>query len=189
MIVDALSDTNRTPLEHLYALAECSLGPQAICSSTGVDSGWKGYTLRVGRWNLVFPHSETIEIVSDADIQPIPWAVHWVRGVTNLRGEIHSVVDLSDFLGLGAVAPHLRGVLLKLPDRQLKSALLLDKWVNLRTFPGDLKVTEAPEIPSVLRPSVKEILAENEQKWVVLDPERFCHLPEFVSITNRTPVH
>ncbi len=178
-----------TPLDHLHALAQCSLGRQALDLATTADHGWRGYAFQVGDWHCVFPFSNGFEMVSSQDVQPIPWTVHWVRGVTNLGGEIHSVIDFSDFLGLGAVAVPPPAMLLKLPDDQLKSALLLEQGVTLRSFPGHLPPTEVSGISPLLASFVSETLAENEQVWVVLDVDKLCQLSEFVSISNRTGTH
>ena len=178
-------DGNPTPLEQLQMLAAQSLGAAALESSVVADRSWRGYSLRVGDWNLVFPFSEGFEVLAEQEIQPVPWAAHWVRGMTNIRGEIHTVVDFSDFLGFGAVPSLRTAILFRLPDENLKSVLLLERWVNLRTFPEGLEQTEDAGIPSPLSSLVSSVLVERKQTWVVLDVDRLCRMPEFISIARQ----
>ncbi|MDE0281691.1 MAG: chemotaxis protein CheW, partial [Gammaproteobacteria bacterium] len=140
-------------------------------------------------WNLVFPFSEGFEVLAEQEIQPVPWAEHWVRGMTNIRGEIHTVVDFSDFLGFGAVPSLRTAILFRLPDENLKSVLLLERWVNLRTFPEGLEQTEDAGIPPPLSSLVSSVLVERKQTWVVLDVDRLCRMPEFISIARRAAGH
>ncbi len=182
-----VTEGNPTPLEHLQMLAGQSLGTAALDSSPVVNRSWRGYSLHVGDWNLVFPFSEGFEVLAEQEIQPIPWTARWVRGMTNIRGEIHTVVDFSDFLGFGAVPPLRAAILFRLPDENMKSVLLLERWVNLRSFPEALERMEAVEIPPSLSPLVSSVLAEREQTWVVLDVDRLCRMPEFISIARRAP--
>ena len=180
---------NPTPLEYLRMLAEQSLGGEALDSGFVADRSWRGFCLRVGEWNLVFPFSEGFEVLAEQEIQPVPWAARWTRGMTNIRGDIFTVVDFSDFLGLGAVPSLRSAILFKLPDENLKSALLLERWVNLRSFPEGLEQVETTGFPPLLSALVSSVLVEGEQTWAVLDADRLCQMPEFVSIARQAARH
>jgi twitching motility protein PilI len=49
---------------------------------------------------LLFPLREAGEIFALAPIMPVPHSHRWFLGVSNLRGHLHGVVDLADFLGV-----------------------------------------------------------------------------------------
>ena len=181
-----MSNDLPTPLDHLGALAERSFGSEAIGSGPAEARNWRGFTFTVARWNFVFPFSGGFEILTEREIQPIPWAVRWVRGITNVRGEVHTVVDFAEFLGLDGVASPRSATLFRLPDENLKSALMLESRVNLRAFPEFMQRVEEPEIPTVLAPAVSVVLADDDSQWVVLDAGRLCNMPEFVSIARST---
>ena len=51
---------------------------------------------------LLFPLREAGEIFALAPIVPVPHSHRWFLGVSNLRGHLHGVVDLADFLGVKA---------------------------------------------------------------------------------------
>lgn len=52
---------------------------------------------------FLFPLREAGEIFAIAPILPVPHSHRWFLGVSNLRGHLHGVVDLADFLGIKAV--------------------------------------------------------------------------------------
>ena len=181
-----MSNDLQSPLDHLKSLAERTLGSEAIGTGPAEIRSWRGFTFSVDRWNFVFPFSGGFEILTEREIQPIPWAVRWVRGITNVRGEVHTVVDFAEFLGLEGVASPRSATLFKLPDESLKSALMLESRVNLRAFPEFMERVQDADVPALLMPAVSVILADDEKEWVVLDAGKLCQMPEFVSIARAT---
>lgn len=49
---------------------------------------------------FLFPLRDAGEIFAMAPLALVPHSQHWFLGVTNLRGHLHGVVDLADFLGV-----------------------------------------------------------------------------------------
>ena len=49
---------------------------------------------------LLFPLSDAGEIFATAPIVPVAHVQRWFLGVANLRGGLHGVVDLAEFLGV-----------------------------------------------------------------------------------------
>ncbi len=183
-----MSNDLQTPLDHLSDLAERSLGSAAIGAGPAETRNWRGFTFSVDRWNFVLPFAGGFEILTDREIQPIPWAVKWVRGITNVRGEVHTVVDFAEFLGLEGVTSPRSATLFRLPDENLKSALMLESRVNLRAFPEFMERVESPDVPGIITKAVNVTLANEEGEWVVLDAGMLCNMREFVSIARSTAV-
>ena len=52
---------------------------------------------------FLLPLREAGEIFALAPIVPVPYSHAWFLGVANLRGHLHGVVGLADFLGVEAV--------------------------------------------------------------------------------------
>ena len=75
------------------------------------EETWRGFCFNVSGLNIVFPFMGGYEILPDKEIQNIPWTTDWVRGVTNVRGEIYTVVDFAAFLGLPPVVSIRRSTL------------------------------------------------------------------------------
>jgi twitching motility protein PilI len=90
---------------------------------------------------LLFPLHQAGEIFSVGSVLPVPHTQAWFAGVANLRGGLHAVVDLAQFLGLprsaaapvGEAAAREGARLLALnPSLGVNCALLVDKLAGLR---------------------------------------------------------
>ncbi len=172
------------PLEQLQALAAGSMGSAVIGIRQTEARSWRGFTMRLGELNLVFPFAGGFEILTEREIQPIPWATRWLRGITNVRGEVYTVVDFADFAGLPGVTSLRSATLLKLPDENIKSALLLERRVNLRSFSEYLAQVDDMELPPALAPAVSVVLEDGGERWVVLDVNALCRMATFRSIAG-----
>jgi twitching motility protein PilI len=70
----------------------------------GMAVSW--LALRSGGHNYLFPLNQAGEIVPLVNLQPVPYALPWFRGVINIRGNLFGVVDLSRFIASqGGVEP------------------------------------------------------------------------------------
>ncbi len=76
------------------------------------------------------------EVVRQPEITPVPGLPAWVLGVTNLHGEIMSVVDLAPFLELNlSASAHPAGMMLVAQAADLKIGLMVDRVESIYSFP------------------------------------------------------
>jgi twitching motility protein PilI len=99
---------------------------------------------------LLFPLHEAGEIFALGSVLPVPHTQAWFAGVANLRGGLHAVVDLAQFLGLKPAAADgaregARLVTLN-PALGVNCALLVDRLAGLRS--AEHLGAEADESPS-----------------------------------------
>lgn len=91
-----------------------------------VEAGGRGFLL---------PLAEAGEIFTGrVSCLPVPRTAPWLLGVANLRGHLHSVVDLAAFLGLksGAPAREANCLVAFSPQLETNCALLVDRLAGLR---------------------------------------------------------
>jgi twitching motility protein PilI len=62
----------------------------------GMAVAW--LAVKAGGRNYLFPLSQSGEIVPLANLQPVPYALAWFKGVVNIRGGLFGVVDLAQFV-------------------------------------------------------------------------------------------
>ncbi len=62
----------------------------------GMAVSW--LALRAGGHNYLFPLNQAGEIVPLVNLQPVPYALPWFRGVINIRGNLFGVVDFARFI-------------------------------------------------------------------------------------------
>ncbi|MCH2240859.1 MAG: chemotaxis protein CheW [Aquabacterium sp.] len=91
-----------------------------------VEAGGRGFLL---------PLAEAGEIFTGrVSCLPVPHTAPWMLGVANLRGHLHSVVDLAAFLGIksGAPAREANCLVAFNPTLETNCALLVDRLAGLR---------------------------------------------------------
>ena len=71
--------------------------------SEGVSASW--LAVKSGGNNYLFPLAQSGEIFPLANLQPVPYARSWFKGVVNLRGGLYGVVDLAGFIGNWSAPP------------------------------------------------------------------------------------
>ncbi len=99
---------------------------------------------------FLLPLDQVGEIFPLSALQPVPHCQSWFMGVANLRGQLHGVVDLADYLGLPGRArrspteggPRDAGRLIAFnAGLQMNAALWIDRLMGLRNpqalQPGD----------------------------------------------------
>jgi len=102
---------------------------------------------------FLLPLAEAGEIFTGrVSCLPVPHTAPWLLGVANLRGHLHSVVDLAAFLGLRGISPTREANCLVAFNPQLDTncALLVDRLAGLR---GRDQMRAQPAREPVSRPS------------------------------------
>lgn len=130
---------------------------------------------------LLLPLRQSGEIFTPVPLQPVPYTQSWMLGVANLRGGLHTVVDLAAFLGLrGPVAPTPAQRLVSLnPELGLNGALLVDQLLGLR---GDEQLQPEPEGDGHPDFAPQRMRDAQGRRWQVLDLEALSRHPQFLRI-------
>src|SRR6266446_5609121 len=93
--------------------------------------------LQVGEEGWLVDLADAGEVIPVPQITPVPLTRAWFKGVTNIRGNLYSVVDFPAFLGGRAVAVAEQSRLLLIGERfRMGSALLVDRSLGLRNEGG-----------------------------------------------------
>lgn len=83
---------------------------------------------------LAIPMASVLEAGEVLQVQALPLLPQWLSGITNIRGEIVSVVNLALFLDSGKTAPAGSGAFLLVHAEDLKTALAVDRIVTTRSL-------------------------------------------------------
>ena len=109
----------------------------------------------------------------------VPHVPHWMRGVTNMRGDILSVIDMRSFLGLDAhTPPSARMLVVRLLDEPFATGLLVDAVDRIVAVPaGDITAPASP-LTGPLAPFLSGVFLIGERLVAVLDLERLLRSSE-----------
>jgi twitching motility protein PilI len=111
---------------------------------------WVGIAFRLGGEAFLLAREETREVMSyPAAVTRVPGAKGWVRGLSNLRGQLLPVVDLRAFLGSGSTGITRSSRVLVANHREIPAGLLVDEVMGFRRFYASEFATDLP--PTLLR--------------------------------------
>jgi len=111
---------------------------------------WVGIAFRLGGEAFLLAREETREVMSyPAAVTRVPGARGWVRGLSNLRGQLLPVIDLRAFLGSGATGITRSSRVLVANHREIPAGLLVDEVMGFRRFYASEFSTDLP--PTLLR--------------------------------------
>lgn len=105
------------------------------------------------------------EVYRVSDITPVPGGPNFLVGVTNMRGEVLSVLDLRTFFGIPAVARQRPQIIVLSTDRP-EFGMLVDEVHEVTT----LRIDEVAETPGTVQGVSREYLrGVTEDAMLVLD--------------------
>lgn len=170
--------------------------PPSDAAKRPAAAHWLG--VASGGQRFLVPLAQSGEIAAPTPVQALPHAKPWVRGVTTLRGELYTVVDLLGWLGWPALGDEPAGAGVGAIESagagagaghfvswsgQLGVNVVwpVDRLLGLRSADA---FRPAPEpLPS---PVVRQVLAdEQDNVWYDLDLLALCERADFLDIHER----
>lgn len=95
---------------------------------------WSGLGFRVADVLLVTPLEHVSEVLPCPPVTPVPGTRSWLKGISNVRGTLMTIVDLAEFFGKPTVRQDERSRLLILNIPGLTTGLLVNEVLGLRHF-------------------------------------------------------
>jgi twitching motility protein PilI len=172
--------TNRQSLRDLQErLAQRLTAAKSEASSASwlaVESGGQRYLVPLVQSGEIFPWTT---------VQVVPYTKPWYVGVASLRGGLHGVVDLQQFVGSGAAAPTDRVTsesrLVSLHAALGFNAVLwVDRLLGLRN--PTMFSALAPRPPQVPACFARCLIDLKGQTWQELDLQALTSDPEFLAV-------
>lgn len=130
------------------------------------------------RWLIEL--TQTGEVVPVPVVHPVPLTQAWLRGLSNVRGNLYTVVDLSAFMGEG-VTPLSKAsrLVLLAPSLSFNAGILATRLVGLRKVDGLQELTPASGRPSWVGRAWKDAdghVWEELSLAQLVREESFCHV-------------
>lgn len=124
------------------------------------------------------------EIIAPGVIASVPMTQDWFLGLTNVRGNLISVIDFGRFLGLPPTAADKASRIIVLaPSLAACSGLLVSRVLGLRSRAGmreDEAKREAPEPAWCGR----SFFDQESQRWTELDLSRVTQDARFIDVAR-----
>jgi purine-binding chemotaxis protein CheW len=161
----------------------------AAARDTGRDAahGHRYVLLSIASANYAVPEAFVTELERVPKITPVPRVPAWVRGVTNLRGDILSVVDMRTFLGLDASSSHsARMLVVRLLNEDFATGLVVDGVDRIVSVPPAQITPPESSLEGPLAPYLVGMCVIEERLVAVLDLDRLLRSPEIRQFEEAT---
>jgi twitching motility protein PilI len=142
---------------------------------------WVGIAFRLGGEAFLLAREETREVMSyPPSVTRVPGARSWIRGLSNVRGQLLPVIDLRAFLGSGTTSPSRSTRVLVANHREIPAGLLVDEVMGFRRFAETEFTADLP--PTLLR--CERYLAgafrRGAEVWPVFSLRSLLESPQFL---------
>jgi purine-binding chemotaxis protein CheW len=116
------------------------------------------------------PLENALEIGRIPNITPLPNLPEWILGVSNIRGEIISMVDLNLFFAISQKKPTGDPRFIIATNQKIKVGLIVDRIMGtINTGEANINLQEAPHRNGQVFKYVKGVIPKNENLIHVLD--------------------
>jgi twitching motility protein PilI len=159
-----MAEKKRGALEHTRRLLEAQHQ-----QTTEQERVWRGLAVVAGELQIVVPIANVAELAVCENITPVPLTHGWIRGLTNLRGQLITVVDLSVFVGSSETRLSRDARIIVLSDNGLNTCLLVNNVAGLKVFPEDSPAAPVSGVPNELRKYFSGRVTADGQDWLAMD--------------------
>jgi len=141
-----------------------------LLSAREVSHGDRYVLLTIASAHYAVPEAFVTELERIPKITLVPRVPVWVRGVTNLRGDVLSVVDMRTFLGLEPTSSlSARMLVVRLLTEEFSTGLLVDSVDRIVAVPADAITPPESSLEGPLAPYLRGMCVIEEQLVAVLD--------------------
>lgn len=171
-----LRTLQQQPFELLLQL-EAQLRAARLDIAAGQAETWAGLGFRVGESWMVAPRDDVLEVIVPPIATRVPNARSWLLGVANVRGNLLTVVDMRQFLGLPASEPHRGQRVLVLNSTHFPAGFLVDEVAGHRQFtPNEQRHREAV-LNEQYAPYLLGAFVREGQPWLAMSLHKLALSP------------
>jgi purine-binding chemotaxis protein CheW len=152
---------------------------EGVLAAREASQGDRYVLLSIASANYAVLEAYVTELERIPKITPVPRVPAWVRGVTNLRGDVVSVVDMRVFLGLDPTASHAaRMLVVRLLTEEFSTGLLVDGVERIVAVPAEAITPPESSLEGPLAPYLRGMCVIEERLVAVLDLDQLLRSPE-----------
>jgi twitching motility protein PilI len=140
---------------------------------------WSGVSFRLADLQLVAPLDEVLEVLPCPSYTWVPGTKPWVKGVANVRGNLITIIDLSEYFGKPPVHLDDRARLMVLSVPGLHAGLLVHEVQGLRHFDEDTERQKLPPMEDPVRAHMKGAFMRDDVLWGVFDMKSLAESDTF----------
>ena len=192
-VVPAGSDGTAPSLEDLIARIDKETGQAAVDVSDDTPSLSKTdeyginqfITFALQNTLLALPLFSALEIGHRPMITPLFNLPDWVLGVSNIRGEVVSIVDLKTYFELPSSGSKGGGRLIIVHNRNMKVGMLVDRIMGIISLDQiDTDIQESPHREGEISSFISGVIVSGENLLNILDVDKLLSSPRMTDFRN-----
>ena len=166
----------------MSASARTQAAPKPRPSTDAIDH----IVFRLGEQRYAVPVGKVVELDKPPTCAVVPNTPSFVLGVTNVRGDILSVVDLRALLGIPRVLRNdaVRLLTIRSADGEMRTGLIVDSLQGMRSVtPAALRsITNQGDVDTSV---AAQAFDDKDGEVRVFDVDRFFDCPEIKRLSGR----
>ncbi len=170
--IQLLHELDRRSRQYAHSL------PQQI----EVKTTWDGVGFKLGELNVVAPLEQVREILTNAAISRIPGAKEWVKGVSNVRGNLLPILDLPGFLWGKASKMTRQNRILVIQHQGISAGLVVDEVMGMRHFLEEEYSRDTSSYDDAMQRVLGGVYRQSGERWAVFDIHKLVERPEFLQV-------
>ena len=132
---------------------------------------------------MAIPLFTALEVGHRPDITPLPNLPDWVLGISNIRGEIVSVLDLKRFFGRSSPGPSRGSHLIIIHNQDLKVGIIVDSIMGIISLDGqETDVQPNPYRSGEISSFLSGVVVSGEKLLNILDVDRLLAHPRMTDL-------
>ena len=127
---------------------------------------------------FAFPLSRVLEIGRRPDITPLPNLPNWVLGISNVRGEIVSFINLKAFFGISATGTKVERRFLIIYNQDMKVGIIVDRIMGILSLEQiDADLQNSPYREGEIANYILGVAVSGESLTNILDVDKLLSSP------------
>lgn len=178
-----MTQSAQLPILKLYQMAQRSRQvAHSLPQQIEVKTTWDGIGFRVGDIMAVAPLEQVKEILNSATISRIPGAKEWVKGVSNVRGNLLPILDLQGFLWGTPSKMTRHSRILVIQHKGINAGLIVNDVFGMRHFVEEEYSDNVTDFDEGTQKIVSGVFRQSGERWTVLDIHKLVEVPEFLHV-------
>ncbi len=146
---------------------------------------WNGIGFSLDGQLYVAPMGEVVEILHPPRYTQVPGVRNFMVGISNVRGRLLPLVDLSLLLGFPRSSRSQRDRRILIVERgDLFSGLIVDSVLGMQYFSAGSFRSEPTETPAAVRDFVRGSYSRDEEEWKVFSTFRLIEDDRFLDVAQ-----
>lgn len=144
---------------------------------------WSGIGFVLDGVNYVSPLDEVAEVLSIPDYTRIPGVHPWMKGISNVRGRLMTIMDLTLFLDKIASLQAQRRRLLVIDEGDFYTGMTVDEVLGMQHFPATDFVDQW-STDAAVAPYICGAYARDGGYWPVFSLRLLAEDPRFLQVSR-----